>query len=100
MSKETQRRPNGWLVPLYVVAAPVYVLRFVLSLRRAWGLWRISRLGYVDCQHCGEENAIDILATCPRCKTVEYGNRLRCTGCGLRATGFPCDTCSVTIRCC
>lgn len=99
MTTETQRRPNGCFMPFYIVAAPVYLLRFVLSLGYAWRLWRISRLGYVDCPHCRAENAIDVLATCPRCKTVEYGNRLCCTGCGLRATVFPCDACGVTIRC-
>lgn len=99
MTKDTERRPNGCFLPLYIVAAPVYMLRFLLSLGRAWRLWRISRLGYVDCPHCAEENAIDVLATCPRCKTAEYGNRLRCTGCGLRSSAFPCDVCGVTIRC-
>lgn len=99
MTKEAQRWPNGCFIPLYVVAAPVYMLRLVFSLMHAWRLRRISRLGYVDCPHCGEENAIDVLAICPRCKTVEYGNRLRCTGCGLRSPAFPCDVCGVTIRC-
>ena len=65
---------------LYGLAAPVYFVRGVLTLLRLFRLWRISRLGYVDCPHCGAQNAIDILAYCPKCRTSEYGNRLRCTG--------------------
>ncbi len=99
MTKEAPNRPNGCFTPLYVIAGPIYLLRLVLSVRRVLRLRRISRLGYVDCPHCGVENSIDILATCPRCKTIEYGNRLCCTGCGLRTAGFACDACGVTIRC-
>ena len=89
----------GCLLMFYLVAAPVYVLRFGVDVLRAIRLWRISRLGYVDCPHCGTENAIDVLSTCPRCKTIEYGSRLRCTGCGIRGTSFQCDACGVTIHC-
>jgi hypothetical protein len=86
-------------VLLYGVASPAYLLRAALAALRLLRLRRISRLGYLDCPHCAAENPIDILATCPRCKTTEYGNRLRCTGCGKRGTAFPCDTCGVTIHC-
>lgn len=86
---KTQRRSNGCFLPFDVVAALVYVLRFVLLFARAWRLWRICRLGYIDCRHCAEENAIDVFATCPRCMTVEYGNRLSCTGYGLPSPAFP-----------
>jgi phage terminase large subunit GpA-like protein len=92
-------RGSGCAFAIYTLAAPVYLLRGVLTILRFIRLWRISRLGYVDCPHCGEENAIDVLTTCPRCKTTEYGNRLRCTGCGMRGTAFACDECGVTIHC-
>jgi len=97
----TQARPRrgGCLLPLYVLAAPVYLVRLFLIALRVVRLWRISRLGYVECPHCGEDNPIDALTTCPRCKSTEYGNRLRCTGCGARGTAFPCDACRVTIHC-
>jgi hypothetical protein len=84
---------------LYVLAAPVYFVRGVLTLLRLFRLWRIARLGYVDCPHCGAENAIDVLGYCPKCRTSEYGNRLRCTGCGTFSAAFPCDACGVTIHC-
>ena len=98
MTKTDQAAP-GCLVFLYVLAAPVYVLRFYAHALRVFRLWRLVRLGYVDCPHCGTENPLDVLSTCPRCKTTEYGNRLRCTGCGLRGTSFSCDSCGVTIHC-
>jgi uncharacterized paraquat-inducible protein A len=96
---EARSRRSGCLVPLYALAAPVYLVRFFFIALRVLRLWRISRLGYVKCPHCGEDNAVDALTTCPRCKTTEYGNRLRCTGCGTRGTAFPCDACRVTIHC-
>jgi hypothetical protein len=89
----------GCLLFLYVLALPVYLLRAVQKGLRLLRFRRIARLGYLDCPHCGAENAVDILATCPRCQTTEYGNRLRCTGCGRRGTAFPCDACGVTIHC-
>lgn len=86
-------------VLLYALAAPIYLVRIALTLLRLFRLWRIARLGYVDCPHCGAENAIDVLAYCPKCRTTEYGNRLRCTGCGTLSTAFPCEACAVTIHC-
>lgn len=97
--KRPLRESRGCIFMLYVAALPVYLLRFVFLAVRLLRLRRISTLGYVTCPHCRAENAIDVLTTCPRCKTIEYGNRLRCTGCGVRSTAFLCDTCGVTIHC-
>lgn len=83
---------------LHVIAAPIYVLRAVAAIWRAWRLRRLLRHGYVECPHCGEANALDVLAKCPKCHTVEYGNRLRCTACGSGSAGFLCDECGVAIR--
>ncbi len=98
MTTREQAAP-GCLATLYALAAPVFIVRFCAYVLRVYRLWRICRLGYIDCPHCRTENALDILSTCSRCKTTEYGNRLRCTGCGLRGTSFSCDACSVTIHC-
>jgi len=98
MTSSDRATPRCHIV-LYAIAAPVYLLRLSSHALRVFRLWRISRLGYVDCPHCGSENTLDVLSTCPRCKTVEYGNRLRCTGCDLGGTSFPCDACGVTIHC-
>lgn len=99
MKRNDEPTAAGCLVLLYAIASPVYVLRFCANAIQVFRLWRISRLGYVDCPHCGAENAIDVLSVCPRCKTSEYGSRLRCTSCGLRMSSFPCEACGVTIRC-
>ena len=90
----------GWLglALLYVLASPVY---FVVFARKAIQFGRgaaLMRKGYTDCPHCGETNALDLLATCPKCRTTEYGNRLRCTGCGEQSRSFDCDFCRVTIK--
>ncbi len=87
-----------FLYVLYVLASPIYVVRALLIVLRLWRLRRISMRGYLNCPHCGNTNELDILALCPRCHTMEYGSRLRCSGCGLRSTSFPCDACGVTIR--
>jgi len=84
---------------LYVLASPVFLIRGVFTLMRFIRLWRIGREGYVDCPHCRTENAIVMISRCPRCKTIEYGSRLRCSRCGFLALSFPCDQCGVTIHC-
>jgi hypothetical protein len=89
-----------WLVriALELLAAPVTL---VVWLRRGIAFWRGARLmrqGYIACPHCGATNALDLLATCPRCRTTEYGNRLRCTACGQQTRSFDCDVCGVTIK--
>jgi len=86
------------LALLYLLASPVYLI--VLA-RKAVKLIRgaaLMRKGYLACPHCGETNALDLLATCPKCRTTEYGNRLRCTACGEQSRGFDCDSCGVTIK--
>ena len=86
------------LALLYVLASPVYLIvhaRKTVKLIRGAAL---MRKGYLDCPHCGETNALDLLATCPKCRTTEYGNRLRCTACGEQSRGFDCDACGVTIK--
>jgi len=94
--------PLRWigLAFLYVLASPVYLIVFV---RRAVTFYKgaaLMRKGYLDCPHCGQRNALDLLATCPKCHTTEYGNRLRCTSCGEQSRSFDCDNdkCGVTIK--
>ena len=89
---------SAWVVVLYVIAAPLYAIRGAAILLRLLRFRLLSRHGYVGCPHCGTTNALDVLATCPKCQTTEYGNRLRCSGCGTRTTAFVCDSCGVTIQ--
>lgn len=86
------------LVLLYLIASPVYAILGLRKLIKLWRIRRTLRAGSVVCMHCGEANQLDILATCGKCRTTEYGNRLRCGACGDTATGFDCDSCGVTIR--
>jgi phage terminase large subunit GpA-like protein len=83
---------------LYVIASPVYVVVFASKAVKFYRGAALMRKGYIDCPHCGETNALDLLATCPKCRTTEYGNRLRCTACGDQSRSFNCDYCGVTIK--
>lgn len=86
------------LALLYVLASPVYL---VISIRKAMKFYdgaKRLRAGYIDCPHCGATCALDILATCSKCRTTEYGNRLRCTACGETSRAFDCDYCGVTVK--
>ena len=95
---ERQRKSSSWTLLLYVVAAPVYVVRGLVALFRLCRIRRLSRHGYVECPHCGEINGLDILGNCPKCHTIEFGNRLRCGGCGTVVSAFPCEHCGVAIQ--
>jgi hypothetical protein len=83
---------------LYVLAAPIYVLRAIYRAVRASLALRHLRGGTVECPHCGVANSLDILATCRRCRATEYGSRLYCSNCHDRAPAFPCDACEALIR--
>jgi len=81
---------------LYVLASPVYAVLGVRKLVKLLQTRRTLASGEIVCPHCGERNALDVLATCGTCKVTEYGNRLRCS-CGEVSKGFDCDFCGVTI---
>lgn len=100
MERPNERQGNwsGWTVCLYVVAAPSYALRGLVALLGLWRIRRLSRHGYVECPHCNGINALDVLGKCPKCHTIEFGNRLRCGGCGTVVRAFPCEHCGVAIR--
>lgn len=86
------------LALLYLVASPVYAVVLVRKAMTFLHGAALMRKGYIDCPHCGETNALDLLATCPKCRTTEYGNRLRCTACGEQSRAFDCDSCGVTMK--
>jgi hypothetical protein len=93
-------RVGRWsvLALLHVLAAPVYLVRFVIRAGRTLSRFRRVIGGAVECPHCGALNHLDILATCRRCGVTEYGSRLRCTNCGQTNAGFACDACGAFIR--
>lgn len=86
------------LALLYVLASPVYAIVFVRKAVKLVSGALLMRKGRIDCPHCGATNVLDLLATCPKCRTSEYGNRLHCTVCGERSRTFDCDACGVTIK--
>ena len=86
------------LALLYVLASPVYLIVFARKAMKFLKSAAFMRKGYIDCPHCDATNALDLLATCPKCRTTEYGNRLRCTACGAQSRTFDCDACGVTIK--
>lgn len=101
MSDPRQRSFARWMVwqtCLYVLASPIYVVRFFArNVRRVTGFWA-SRRGEVICPHCRAANAMDVLATCRRCGMTEFGSRLYCSNCHQVTRAFPCGTCQAMIR--
>jgi hypothetical protein len=87
-----------FLVLLHVLAAPVYVVRFVIRTLRTLSRFRQVAGGAVRCPHCSGLNQLDLLATCRRCGVTEFGSRLRCMNCGQTNAGFACDSCGAFIR--
>jgi len=86
------------LVILYLFAAPIYVIRFLVRTVLTFSRFRQVRSGAVECPHCGAQNALDLLATCRRCGVTEFGSRLHCSNCDQTNRGFACDTCGALIR--
>ena len=87
-----------WQICLYVLASPIYLVRFLLrGLRHAMGFSR-ARHGEILCPHCGTPNPMDVLATCRRCGVTEFGSRVYCSNCHQVTNGFPCSACRALIR--
>jgi hypothetical protein len=96
-----KRLPVGrlcFLVLLHVLAAPVYLVRFLIQSVRTLSRFRQVVGGAIECPHCDALNQLDLLATCRRCGVTEFGSRLRCTNCGQTNAGFACESCGAFIR--
>jgi hypothetical protein len=85
------------LATLYILAAPIYAIVGIRRVGHLWSVRNILTAGKITCPHCSAVNDLDVLSICGRCKTVEYGNRLRCSACRNVTKGFNCDRCTVTI---
>jgi hypothetical protein len=83
---------------LYALAAPVYIAKAVLRFARIATGFRTVRRGWIVCPHCGNRNALDMLAACRRCGVTEFGSRLWCSNCRQANAGFACDACDAFIR--
>ena len=85
---------------LYALAAPIYAVKWLLRFVKVLRGFRAVSTGWLDCPHCGTRNPLNILATCRRCGTTDFGSRLFCSNCRQIARAFPCDSpsCTATIR--
>lgn len=100
VSKELSRlfwTAVGWGA-VYLLALPVYLVRFILRGVAEIGRFRAIESGEITCPHCGNVNALDVLATCRNCGATEFGSRLYCTWCRTTFAAFPCDACKALIR--
>lgn len=86
------------IAALYVLASPIYLVQWLLRARKAISRMPALRTGFIECPHCGFRNPLDILASCKRCGTTEFGSRLICTGCKQLSKAFACDRCTATIK--
>jgi hypothetical protein len=86
------------LAALYVLASPVYLIRWILNTRKMLVRFRAVRCGILRCPHCGNVNSLNVLATCKRCGTTEFGSRLHCSTCKQTLKTFACDFCTATIK--
>lgn len=87
------------IATLYVLASPIYLVQWLLRAGKAISRMPALRSGFIECPHCGFRNPLDILATCKRCGTTEFGSRLICTnGCKQLSKAFSCDRCTATIK--
>jgi hypothetical protein len=83
---------------LYVFAAPIYFVRWLLGASKALKRMSALRTGVVTCPHCGCSNNVDALMSCRRCGTTEFGSRLYCSTCKQVSKAFACDRCTATIK--
>ena len=99
----SDRRPRSfarwiaWQACLYILAAPIYLIRLLVRNARRVAGFIAARRGEVVCPHCGTPNPTDVLATCRRCGMTEFGSRLYCSNCHQVTRAFPCVACRAMI---
>ncbi len=86
------------LALLYVFAAPVYLIRWLIGSHKTLQRFQQVREGIIRCPHCRNVNSLNVLATCKRCGTTEFGSRLFCTNCRQTTKAFACEFCTATIK--
>jgi uncharacterized paraquat-inducible protein A len=86
------------LALLYTLAAPVYLVKWLIGTHKALQRFEQARDGILRCRHCGNVNSLNVLATCKRCGTTEFGSRLYCTNCRQTTKAFACEFCSASIK--
>lgn len=86
------------LAVLYVLAAPLFLVAWLLGLSKIARRLRTLRAGWVTCPSCGTRNPLNVKATCRRCGMTEYGSRLFCTQCRQVSKWFDCTGCGASIK--
>lgn len=86
------------LATLYVLAAPVFLIVWLVGLRKTVRKLRLLRGGWVTCASCGTRNPLNVKSQCRRCGITEYGSRLYCTQCRQVSKWFDCAACGASIK--
>lgn len=90
-------RWSFWVL-VYLLAAPIYIVKWLLGIHKLLGRFDVVRSGVIPCPHCKRKNSLNTLASCRRCGTTEFGSRLFCSNCHQVVKAFACDFCSATVR--
>lgn len=83
---------------MYVFAAPILCVQWLLKLRKELAAIERIRTGLMSCPYCQFENPLNRMATCARCRATEPGSVLRCSFCKSTFKTITCDQCSATLR--
>lgn len=83
---------------LYICASPIYFIKWLIGTHKTLRRFAVVREGIMTCPHCHQANSLNLLATCKRCGTTEFGSRLFCSNCRQLTKAFACEFCSATIK--
>jgi len=85
-------------IALWILASPIYAVRWYLKLLREWRFWRASYTPAIHCRNCGAEISLVGLWRCG-CGFTYRGHVLRfCPVCGSLPRMVRCFECGVTAK--
>lgn len=88
----------GGLAVMYVLAAPIVLVQWLLKLRKELATIERIRSGLLACPYCAYANPLARMATCARCRATEPSSVLRCTFCKSTFKTITCDQCGATLK--
>jgi hypothetical protein len=83
---------------LYILAAPVFAVRWLLDRRAAWRALEPLRRGTIECDICGTVNSLVGLGKCSVCSAVSAGSLTACLHCSTVFPTISCVGCSATLK--
>jgi formate dehydrogenase maturation protein FdhE len=83
---------------IYILAAPILIVRWVLKLRKEVAAIERIRSGVLVCPYCAYPNPLARMATCARCRATEPASVLRCSFCKTTFQTITCDQCGATLK--